>query len=111
MSAAEKRPTGRPVVGEKVETRLPDTVRELLEERAEKEGVSRAEMIRRLVTDGLQLTHITITYKNGDVGRLSSTDVEEIDRQEKRAFTDDLIGVVRVDVPRPASPSPDLGQV
>lgn len=110
MNAAEKR-AGRPVVGEKVETRLPDDVRELLEERAAAEGVSRAEMIRRLVTDGLQLNRITITYKNGDVGHLYSLDRAEIDRQEKRAFTDELIAVVGVDVPRPVSAGPDEGQV
>lgn len=109
--STEKRRTGRPVVGEKVETRLPDDVRELLEERAAAEGLSRAEMMRRLITDGLQLNRITITYKNGDVGRLYSLDREEIDRQEKRAFTDELIAVVGVDVPRPVSAGPDDGQV
>ncbi|MEV8248129.1 CopG family transcriptional regulator [Streptomyces rochei] len=44
---------GRPMVGPKVETRLdPDTLAKV-DERAAKEGVSRAEMLRRLVIAGL----------------------------------------------------------
>lgn len=44
---------GRPAVGAKVETRLPDDVLAALDGRAKTEGVSRAEMIRRLVTASL----------------------------------------------------------
>jgi hypothetical protein len=44
---------GRPAVGTKVETRLPDDLLARLDERAETEGVARAEMIRRLVTAAL----------------------------------------------------------
>lgn len=44
---------GRPAVGTKVETRLPDDVLAALDERAKAENASRAEMLRRLVTAGL----------------------------------------------------------
>lgn len=44
---------GRPAVGTKVETRLPDDVLAAVDERASTEGTTRAEMIRRLVTAGL----------------------------------------------------------
>ncbi|MCX4966983.1 ribbon-helix-helix protein, CopG family [Streptomyces sp. NBC_00654] len=45
---------GRPAVGTKVETRLPDDVLAALDARAAAEGTSRAQMIRSLVTAGLQ---------------------------------------------------------
>ncbi|MFJ6900694.1 CopG family transcriptional regulator [Streptomyces hokutonensis] len=45
---------GRPAVGTKVETRLSDNVLAALDERARTERVSRAEMIRRLVSAGLE---------------------------------------------------------
>ncbi|PJE97113.1 hypothetical protein CUT44_14115 [Streptomyces carminius] len=44
---------GRPAVGTKVETRLPDDVLAALDERAKAEGIPRAEMIRRLVAASL----------------------------------------------------------
>lgn len=44
---------GRPAVGPKVETRLEKDVLEQVDARAAKEGVSRAEMLRRLVIAGL----------------------------------------------------------
>lgn len=44
---------GRPAVGTKVETRLPDDLLARVDERAEVEGVARAEMIRRLVAAAL----------------------------------------------------------
>lgn len=49
----ESRLGGRPAVGTKVETRLPDDVLAALDERAKSEGITRAEMMRRLVTANL----------------------------------------------------------
>lgn len=105
----QRKKAGRPVVGEKVETRLPDDVREAVEARAEEEGISRAEMLRRLITDGLRPgpDRITVFYADGAVGHLLSTDEEETHRQERRAFDDPAVAVVRVEVDRPASPGPD----
>ncbi|WP_043385661.1 hypothetical protein [Streptomyces mutabilis] len=44
---------GRPVVGPKVETRLAPETLAKVDERAEKEGVKRAEMLRRLIIASL----------------------------------------------------------
>lgn len=44
---------GRPQVGPKVETRISEDTLAQVDARAEKEGVSRAEMLRRLVTAAL----------------------------------------------------------
>lgn len=44
---------GRPAIGPLVGTRFPSDVLAALDERAERDGVSRAELVRRLVTDGL----------------------------------------------------------
>lgn len=44
---------GRPVVGPKVETRLDTETLAKVDERAEKEGVKRAEMLRRLIIASL----------------------------------------------------------
>lgn len=108
----QRKRAGRPVVGEKVETRLPDDVREAVEALAEVEGISRAQMLRRLITDGLRPSpdRITITYADGAVGHLLSTDPDETYRQERRAFDDPSVAVVRVEVDRPASPGPDPDQ-
>ncbi|MGW2207587.1 ribbon-helix-helix domain-containing protein [Streptomyces sp. NPDC001774] len=44
---------GRPVVGPKVEFRLPAALLARVDERAEREGVNRSEMFRRLLTEAL----------------------------------------------------------
>ena len=44
---------GRPTVGPKVETRLAEEDIEKVDQRAKEEGVSRAEMLRRLIVAGL----------------------------------------------------------
>lgn len=74
MDAEQTPGRGRPTVGPKVETRLSPEAIAAVDERAQKAGISRAELLRSLITEGL------------DDGPQSASDLHKDDRIDTIAW-------------------------